>query len=57
MFLDHIWDLLKSGEFRSVPVRQVVIPKKSAKLRKLGMACGVLPSFADRLVIVRAVVA
>jgi RNA-directed DNA polymerase len=29
--------LLKSGEFRPVPVRQVMIPKKSGKLRKLGI--------------------
>jgi hypothetical protein len=29
MFLDHIWDLLKSGEFRPVPVRQVVIRRKT----------------------------
>jgi RNA-directed DNA polymerase len=36
-FLDQIRGLLKSGEFRPVPVRQVMIPKKSGKLRKLGI--------------------
>ena len=44
-FLDRIRDLLKSGEFRPVPVRQVMIPKKSGKLRKLGIA-----TVADRVV-------
>jgi hypothetical protein len=53
VFLERIRNFLKSGEFRPVPVRQVMIEKQSAKLRKLGMACGVLPPFADRLVIVR----
>ena len=37
VFLDRIRDSLKSGEFRPVPVRQVMIPKKSGKLRKLGI--------------------
>ena len=37
VFLDQIRDSLKSGEFRPVPVRQVMIPKKSGKLRKLGI--------------------
>jgi RNA-directed DNA polymerase len=37
-FLEEIGGLLKSGEFRPVPVRQVMIPKKSGKLRKLGIA-------------------
>src|SRR5436305_8119945 len=37
-FLEGIRDLLKSGEFRPDPVRQVMIPKKSGKLRKLGIA-------------------
>ena len=45
MFLDQIRDSLKSGEFRPVPVRQVMIPKKSGKLRKLG-----IPTVADRVV-------
>jgi RNA-directed DNA polymerase len=44
-FLEGIRDLLKSGEFRPVPVRQVMIPKKSGKLRKLG-----IPTVADRVV-------
>jgi RNA-directed DNA polymerase len=37
VFLEQIRDSLKSGEFRPVPVRQVMIPKKSGKLRKLGI--------------------
>jgi RNA-directed DNA polymerase len=37
--------LLKSGEFRPVEVRRVLIPKKSGKLRKLG-----IPTIADRVV-------
>jgi RNA-directed DNA polymerase len=37
VFLEEIRALLKSGEFRPVPVRQVMIPKKSGKLRKLGI--------------------
>jgi RNA-directed DNA polymerase len=37
--------LLKAGEFRPVEVRQVMIPKKSGKLRKLG-----IPTVADRVV-------
>ena len=44
-FLEQIRDLLKSGEFSSVPVRQVMIPKKSGKLRALG-----IPTVADRVV-------
>ncbi len=44
-FLDHLRDLLKSGEFRPVEVRQVMIPKASGKLRKLG-----IPTVADRVV-------
>ena len=36
-FLGQIRDLLKAGEFRPVEVRQVMIPKKSGKLRKLGI--------------------
>jgi RNA-directed DNA polymerase len=44
-FLAEIRGLLKSGKFRPVPVRQVMIPKKSGKLRKLG-----IPTVADRVV-------
>jgi RNA-directed DNA polymerase len=45
-FLGHIRDSLKSGEFRPVEVRQVMIPKgSSGKLRKLG-----IPTVADRVV-------
>jgi len=36
-FLGQIRNSLKSGEFRPVEVRQVMIPKKSGKLRKLGI--------------------
>ncbi len=40
-FLSQIRDSLKSGEFRPVEVRQVMIPKgKSGKLRKLGIPTG-----------------
>ena len=39
-FLGQIRDLLKSGEFRPVEVRRVLIPKKSGKLRKLGIPTG-----------------
>jgi RNA-directed DNA polymerase len=45
VFLARIRDLLKSGGFRPVPVRQVMIPKKSGKLRKLG-----IPTVTDRVV-------
>jgi len=44
-FLEEVRGLLKSGEFRPVPVRQVMIPKKSGKLRKLG-----IPTVTDRVV-------
>ncbi|MGH3197339.1 MAG: hypothetical protein ACRDNT_15700 [Streptosporangiaceae bacterium] len=37
VFLGQIRDSLRSGEFSPVPVRQVMIPKKSGKLRKLGI--------------------
>jgi RNA-directed DNA polymerase len=40
-FLGYIRDSLKSGEFRPVEVRQVMIPKASGKLRKLGIPTGV----------------
>ncbi len=43
--LGQIRDLLKSGEFRPVEVRRVFIPKKSGKLRKLG-----IPTIIDRVV-------
>ena len=47
VFLDGIRESLKSGAFRPVDVRQVMIPKKgsSGKLRKLG-----IPTVADRVV-------
>jgi RNA-directed DNA polymerase len=47
VFLDGIRESLKSGEFRPVEVRQVMIPKRgsSGKLRKLG-----IPTVADRVV-------
>ena len=44
-FLGQIRDSLKSGEFAPVEVRQVMIPKASGKLRKLG-----IPTVADRVV-------
>jgi RNA-directed DNA polymerase len=44
-FLGQLRDSLKSGEFRPVEVRRVLIPKKSGKLRKLG-----IPTIADRVV-------
>jgi RNA-directed DNA polymerase len=44
-FLTRIRDLLKSGQFRPVEVRQVMIPKASGKLRKLG-----IPTVTDRVV-------
>lgn len=45
-FLGGIRDSLKSGEFRPVEVRQVMIPKgRSGKLRKLG-----IPTVSDRVV-------
>ncbi len=36
-FLGQLRDALKSGEFRPVEVRQVMIPKANGKLRKLGI--------------------
>jgi RNA-directed DNA polymerase len=45
-FLGQIRDSLKSGEFRPVEVRQVMVPKgKTGKFRKLG-----IPTIADRVV-------
>src|SRR5215213_278001 len=45
VFLSHIRDSLKSGEFEPVEVRRVAIPKASGKVRKLG-----IPTVADRVV-------
>jgi RNA-directed DNA polymerase len=45
VFLGQIRDSLKSGGFRPVEVRQVMIPKANGKLRKLG-----IPTVADRVV-------
>jgi RNA-directed DNA polymerase len=40
-FLNEIRGLLKSGQFRPVEVRQVMIPKgKTGKFRKLGIPTG-----------------
>ena len=44
-FLNQIRNSLKSGEFRPVEVRQVMIPKANGKLRRLG-----IPTIADRVV-------
>jgi len=45
-FLGQIRDLLKSGEFRPVAVRRVMVPKgNTGKFRKLG-----IPTIADRVV-------
>jgi RNA-directed DNA polymerase len=44
-FLSQIRDSLKSGEFRPVEVRRVMIPKANGKLRRLG-----IPTIADRVV-------
>ncbi|MCX2746874.1 group II intron reverse transcriptase/maturase [Arthrobacter sp. MI7-26] len=44
-FLGGIRSLVKSGEFRPVPVRRVEIPKANGKLRQLG-----IPTLADRVV-------
>ena len=44
-FLAEIRDQLKTGEYRPSAVRQVSIPKKNGKLRKLGIA-----TLADRVV-------
>jgi RNA-directed DNA polymerase len=45
-FLGQLRDALKSGEFRPVEVRQMMIPKgKSGRLRRLG-----IPTVADRVV-------
>lgn len=44
-FLQHLRDALKSRRFQPVPVRQVMIPKASGRLRQLG-----IPTVADRVV-------
>jgi len=45
-FLGQVRDSLKSGEFRPVEVRQVMVPKgNTGKFRKLG-----IPTIADRVV-------
>ncbi|WP_210435442.1 hypothetical protein [Saccharopolyspora sp. ASAGF58] len=46
-FLDRLRDSLKSGEYRPVEVRKVMIPKGvgTGKYRKLG-----IPTIADRVV-------
>jgi RNA-directed DNA polymerase len=44
-FLEEIRDQLKTGAYRPSPVRQVMIPKKSGKMRRLG-----IPTLADRVV-------
>jgi RNA-directed DNA polymerase len=44
-FLDDLREQVKSRTFRPVEVRQVMIPKASGKLRKLG-----IPTVADRVV-------
>ena len=44
-FLGQLRGALKSGEFRPVEVRQVMIPEANGKLRKLG-----IPTIADRVV-------
>ncbi len=44
-FLAEIRGLLRSGEYRASEVRQVMIPKRNGKLRKLG-----IPTLADRVV-------
>jgi RNA-directed DNA polymerase len=44
-FLEQIRSSLKSGEFRPVEVRQVMIPKTNGKLRSLG-----IPTMKDRVI-------
>jgi RNA-directed DNA polymerase len=44
-FLEEIRDSLRSGTFEPLPVRQVMIPKKGGKVRRLG-----IPTLRDRVV-------
>jgi len=44
-FLGYVRELLKTRTFQPVPVRQVMIPKASGKLRRLG-----IPTVTDRVV-------
>ncbi|MFZ1411494.1 MAG: group II intron reverse transcriptase/maturase [Micropruina sp.] len=44
-FLQNLRAQLRAGEFRPVPVRQVMIPKTGGKVRKLG-----IPTVTDRVV-------
>src|SRR4051795_3993063 len=43
-FLEELRSSLRDGSFRALPVRQVAIPKKSGKLRQLG-----IPTLRDRV--------
>ncbi|MBM0230317.1 group II intron reverse transcriptase/maturase, partial [Micromonospora sp. ATA51] len=43
-FLQELRDSLRDGSFRALPVRQVAIPKKSGKVRLLG-----IPTLRDRV--------
>lgn len=45
VFLDEVREQLKARTFQPMPVRQVMIPKASGKLRALG-----IPTVADRVV-------
>ena len=46
-FLQEVRDSLRDGSFRPLPVRQVAIPKKSGKLRLLGIPIPARPRGAD----------
>jgi hypothetical protein len=43
-FLEQLRSSLRASSFRALPVRQVAIPKKSGKLRQLG-----IPTLRDRV--------